>query len=551
MDVFYDSLQYSIAQFGLEKYGLTPNIMIALSLSTVVVAIIFALIALKIARLSQQINEATSSLSEDDDQRKSQYTCQIKIIDLSEKTMMKTKEMMDFATKSEDNTNIKQQTFWAIGANQSKISILTKVDKEFDVKTMKQATVEGVRKDRGHEMESRMRGEKLKYYGNEAIDNRSTVTLNYPLRKHFDQYITSSRLSYPFIERSNTYVKDVLPYCDEFLEKFVEKSIRTKTGGEKLLFCALPFYLYQDKQVKEQLVKHAFERWDYDRVYLGLEHVLPIFSVGKVSGLSVDVGDLFTTTLPVYEGYGIRHAMDAFPVAGLTIENILEHLLVINECTEGTNLKFVSSSEREILRSIKEKLCYVKSRRVTDHDLQLTYNLPDGNTLRIKEGTEDLLFQPTEFLFNTGFDKTMYDPWCGRSLQSSVVQSLVNACKELRELCLDNVVLSGGTTMFDGFLERFGEELEQALNESPLSGKSSTPMVLSSSSAGRRKKNSAKTETIVLKDVTIRARLNRQEAVTVGANMLLSLNTINQLSVSREEFEDLGESVVALRYFSF
>ena len=80
-----------------------------------------------------------------------------------------------------------------------------------------------------------------------------------------------------------------------------------------------------------------------------MQAVMSLYSVGRTTGLSVDSGDGVTYTVPVYEGFAINHAVEKIPLGGRALTNYLQRLLLDN----GHNL------DSEIVRDIKEKVCYV------------------------------------------------------------------------------------------------------------------------------------------------------------------------------------------------
>ena len=111
---------------------------------------------------------------------------------------------------------------------------------------------------------------------------------------------------------------------------------------------------------------------------------------------------------------------------------------------------FTATAERESVRDVQEHLCYIS----LDHDIQLkstaeidkeeTYELPDGNISTV--GAErfrcvEVLFQPFPRIHGTSSQNNM--------------KRDVDTCKKLHA----NVVLSGGTAIFQGIVERMTNEL--------------------------------------------------------------------------------------------
>jgi len=88
-------------------------------------------------------------------------------------------------------------------------------------------------------------------------------------------------------------------------------------------------------------------------MYVAIQAVMSLYSCGRTTGLVVDAGDGVSHTVPVFEGFTIAHAVNKMEIAGRVLTDYMQKLLL----AEG--FSFTSSAELEIVREIKEKLCYV------------------------------------------------------------------------------------------------------------------------------------------------------------------------------------------------
>lgn len=106
------------------------------------------------------------------------------------------------------------------------------------------------------------------------------------------------------------------------------------------------------------------------------------YATGRVTGVVLDSGDGVTHAVPIYEGFAMPHSIMRVDIAGRDVTRYLKTLIR----KEGYN--FRTTAEFEIVRSIKEKVCYLssfpqKEEATIEPDKVMLYTLPDGNTFDV------------------------------------------------------------------------------------------------------------------------------------------------------------------------
>ena len=254
---------------------------------------------------------------------------------------------------------------------------------------------------------------------------------------------------------------------------------------------------------KQKMFEIMFNTFNVPALYVSMQAVLSLYASGRTTGLVIDAGDGVIHIVPIYEGFAISHAIKRIDIAGRDITAHLQKLLM------SRGFKFISSAEKEIVRDIKERLCYValepeKEMKLAEkhQGLEKQYILPDGNTITI--GAER--FMAPEAFFNPQLIGREEEP-----LDEAIYGS-VSACDiDLRKELYQNIVLSGGSTMFPGLKERLHKELSELVPENV--------------------------------DIRIVAPPERRYSVWIGGSILASLKTFQRLWISKKEFEDQGASV--------
>eukprot|EP01055_Gregarina_sp_Pseudo9_P005803 Gregarina_sp_Pseudo_9__5802@NODE_877_length_2107_cov_444_445841_g825_i0_p2_GENE_NODE_877_length_2107_cov_444_445841_g825_i0NODE_877_length_2107_cov_444_445841_g825_i0_p2_ORF_typecomplete_len167_score21_41Actin/PF00022_19/2_9e50Actin_micro/PF17003_5/0_017MreB_Mbl/PF06723_13/0_061_NODE_877_length_2107_cov_444_445841_g825_i08451345 len=152
-------------------------------------------------------------------------------------------------------------------------------------------------------------------------------------------------------------------------------------------------------------------------------------------------------------------------------------------------------------------------------EIDKTYELPDGNVISL--GRER--FQCPEALWQPSLVGKE-----GPGIHQTTFQSIMKCDMDIRKELYSNVVLSGGSTMFEGFEERMTKELTE-LTPSTIQIKVVFCVRVSSSYR------------LYLPQVI--APPERKSSVWIGGSILSSLSTFQTMWITREEYEESGPSI--------
>jgi actin len=252
---------------------------------------------------------------------------------------------------------------------------------------------------------------------------------------------------------------------------------------------------------RSRLAETLFETFNIQKLHIANSSMLGLYSYGLTSGIVIDSGYGVTSSVPVYEGYPLPHASVKSNFGG---ENLSELLLSMIQSQLSSKYKGIKG--KLISDRIKEKNSFIlKTKDEDELDDKLTdkeYILPDNT--KIKLGSE--LYKHSEAIFTP-----INNNYTG--IIQLVIDSISKCDPDVTEEIQENICLIGGTTLTSGFSERIEYELTQK--------KGNTTFKLSSNP-------------------------ERQYASWIGGSIISSLNNFSHMWVTRQNYDEIGNSLEAV-----
>ena len=357
-------------------------------------------------------------------------------------------------------------------------------------------------------------GQKNCYVGDEAMAKRGILSLRYPIEHGVV-----------------TNWDDV----EEIWKHTFTNELRVDSKEQPCLLTEPPLNPLANREKMTQIV---FESFDVPGYYVAIQAVLALYASGRTTGCVIDTGFGVTHTVPVYEGYCLPHAVNRLDLAGRDVTEYLQKILT------DRGYSFTTTAEKEIVKDIKEKLCYMtqdfdaemKRFKVLSEVVEETYELPDGQIINI--GNE--MFRAPEVLFRPEYIGLEQD-----GIHQLTLRSIMKCDVDIRGDLWGNIVMCGGSTMYRGFPERLMKEFNGMVDKSVLVD----GYVKKYYDYQNENKTLGYDIIELLKKFTsykpsIIAPPERKYSVWIGGSILSSLSTFEEMWIKKEEYDETGPTIV-------
>ena len=311
-----------------------------------------------------------------------------------------------------------------------------------------------------------------------------------------------------------------------------------------------------------EMLEIIMETWQAPSCFVAPTSMCASFAMGRQTSLVVDVGHEGTRVTPIVDGIPLYHSQRTNRRGGAFLNSIQQHIIETTPTTQqeqkivvtpryqlspryqqqnnnNNTPNFHYFAMNQLMYEVKTNPFvsispntdapipfYTTTSSTTDDamnieddedEIEERYELPDGTIIDYKEQKDlkrlpDLFFAPT-------IPDTCGSTRCGNDVVELIRQSLSQVHMDVRKELAGNIVLVGGSSLFPEFATRLSAECSEQL-------------------PGMYK----------YRVVCSRNTMERRFAPWIGASVLTSLGSFQQLWLSKAEYDEYGPGIAQKRF---
>ncbi|KAI0881458.1 Actin/actin-like protein [Annulohypoxylon maeteangense] len=302
---------------------------------------------------------------------------------------------------------------------------------------------------------------------------------------------------------------------------------------------------------REKAIEIAMENWGCPAFWLSRTPVCAAFAAGKASALVLDVGGANTSVTAVHDGMILKRSIQKSPIGGMWLSQQVRHLwensdpkidvipsyMIENKtpvdagaAAQATLRKFGfdlhqsfrTYEEERLLTEFKESVVEVwrgPGKFLNNEELSKTqpgrvFEMPNGSNQMWREQR----YRVSEGMWDEAAALPTGETVTKAQTIPELIKAAVNAVDvDLRPNLLGNIVVTGGSSLLNGFNDRLNQELSIMY----------PGMKVKIHAAG--------------------LTTERRFGAWIGGSILASLGTFHQMWISRKEYEENGVGIVDKR----
>uniref|UniRef100_A0AC35TRK5 Actin-related protein 3 n=1 Tax=Rhabditophanes sp. KR3021 TaxID=114890 RepID=A0AC35TRK5_9BILA len=317
---------------------------------------------------------------------------------------------------------------------------------------------------------------------------------------------------------------------ERYWEHCIFKYMRAEPEDHYFLLTEPPLNTPENREHTAEIM---FETFNVPGLYIAVQAVLALaaswqtkdLSLRSLTGLVVDSGDGVTHCIPVAEGYVIGSCIKHIPIAGRDITYFIQNLLRERE-------QLPPEQSYEVAKAIKEKHCYVCPDIFKEFS---KYDSEPEKWIKVYNGINNITKKP--FTCDVGYERFLgpeiffHPEFVNSDYTTSISETVDNVIQEcpidVRRGLYENIVLSGGSTMFKDFGRKMQRDIKK-ISDNRLA-------VSEQLSGGNLKPNPI--------DVQVFSHRMQRYAVWFGGSMLASTAEFYSVAHTKEEYLEKGASI--------